>query len=341
MLVNNNRRSVSTYRDIILIVAVTIAFLQCISFYQEHHRSLRLRTLSKMTDHLHAYQHEAPIGAGRGTSMLLGIFSMTGKKYARRRELIRKSYLSGDDRICTLHEYKRQATETPNQRVCQVPYTFVIGAGGDDRPTDHGDDAPLTLDTDRLGGHEDDCTYLNVKENMEDGKSTTYFKYGSHIAKTYGLDFVAKVDDDTAMAMPLLLEFIDDDLPPAPYNRRMYGGSFVPSRELQHIYAQGQFYFMSSDLAEYVGNSLTTQERRDNSLRIEDLDMGTFIHSIERPIKVVDLTSRIFWIHPVKEEKDFVKAVVTRLQTLPHMRQSMIAFKFYCPHWLRGEFHKK
>jgi len=213
------------------------------------------RFLSKLTDSLHAFQGEAPIGAPRPTTFLLGIFSMTGEKQAARRDVIRKTYLDiGDDRICKLEEFIRQAEETPNQRLCQVPYTFIIGAGGEFRPDEHNDNTPITLDTDQYGNTDvdDDCTYLNIKENMETGKSPTYFKFAAEIGKEYGIDYISKIDDDSVISPHLLFQFIDDDLPIAPYNRRLYGGSPVASWKHDSIYATGQFYFVSIDLAEYV-----------------------------------------------------------------------------------------
>lgn len=147
-----------------LIVVAVLLQLVPLGWGQDHHRSLEIRSLSKMSDHLHAYQNEAPIGAGHGTSMLLGIFSMKSDKAKRRREVIRSSLLSSDNRICSLDEFKRQALDTPNQRTCQIPYTFVIGAGDDDRPTDHNDGEPVTLESDQDGEIEDDCTYLNIQE---------------------------------------------------------------------------------------------------------------------------------------------------------------------------------
>jgi len=297
----------------------------------------RQRSLSNMSDHLHAYKNEAPLGPGHGTSMLLGIFSMKSDKAKRRRQLLRSSILSSDDRICTLDEFQRQAIGNPKQRLCQIPYTFVIGAGDDDRPTDHNDEDPVTLDSDQDGESEDDCTYLNIRENMEHGKSPTFLKYVSSIAKTNGLDFVAKTDDDTVMAIPLLLEFIDDDLPPAPYNTRIYGGAFVPSRKRQHIYAQGQFYFMSVDLAEYVGSSMTAAERLEVSIFIEDLDMGTFVQSIQHPIKIIDLSMR-FWLHPRKQEHEFLDAVENQVEQLPHF-YTKTQFSFYCPNWGKPGFY--
>ncbi len=153
-------------RNVIFALIASVALLQLVTlgWGQDHHRSLEIRSLSKMTDHLHPYQNEAPIGAGHGTSMLLGIFSMKSDKAKRRRQLIRSSLLSSDNRICTLREFQRQAIDTPNQRSCQIPYTFVIGAGDEDRPTDHNDEEPMTLDSDQDGEKEEDCTYLNIRE---------------------------------------------------------------------------------------------------------------------------------------------------------------------------------
>lgn len=269
------------------------------------------RFLSKLTDSLHAFQGEVPIGAPRPTTFLLGIFSMTGEKQAARRDVIRKTYLDiGDDRICKLEEFIRQAEEAPNQRVCQVPYTFIIGAGGEFRPDEHNDNTPITLDTDQYGNTdvEGDCTYLNIKvsryreqtklfciafllllshtsitnswrqkENMETGKSPTYLKFAAEIGKEYGIDYISKIDDDSVISPHLLFQFIDDDLPIAPYNRRLYGGSPVASWKHDSVYASGQFYFVSVDLAEYVGNELGPEDRKSlmHSRPTEDCDMGS------------------------------------------------------------------
>jgi len=332
----------SKRKNIIFVSIAFVVLLMSISSRREqnHHRSLEMRNVSRLKGDK-APGNELPIniGVSHGTSMLLGIFSMSTKKASRRRELIRRTYLYNDSRVCSLQEYQKQSLESPHQRICQIPYTFVIGAGKLSRPQDHDDNEPLLLETDQNGAVEIDCTYLNIKENMEKGKSTTYLKYATSVAKISGLDFIAKIDDDTVMSMPLLLEFIDDELPPTPFNRRIYGGSFVPSRELQHIYAQGQFYFMSIDLADYVANSISATERERNSIFIEDLDMGTFIQSHPRPIKLMDITTRMFWIHPRKWEGQFVSTIVRQVSSLPHRKQPMVNFSYYCPHWAKGEFH--
>ena len=193
-------------------------------FFPSEERALS----TNMENHLMPYNNEPPIGAGGPkTTFLLGIFSASGEKYTKRRSYIRNTYLADDPRICKLSEYKRQVVESPNEVKCQVPYTFVVGAGGKNRPTDHDDYQSLTLETDQYGNvdSEGDCTYLNIKENMEDGKSTTYFKFGASLVRDYSIDYFGKIDDDSVLAPKLLFQLLEDDLPPAPYNSRIYGGS--------------------------------------------------------------------------------------------------------------------
>lgn len=39
--------------------------------------------------------------------------------------------------------------------------------------------------------------------------------------------FTLQMDDDTVMNIPHMIEFINDELPPYPYNTRIYGGLIV------------------------------------------------------------------------------------------------------------------
>lgn len=346
------RRGTSNYTRFLLVALALSAFIACSSVkYLGKYRmsappllryqffSQENRALSKLDDHLWPYNGEEPIGAGHSSTMLLGIFSTTGDKYNARREYIRETYLAtGDDRICKLEEFKRQATQKLNDRRCKIPYTFVIGGGASDRPKDHDDNEPLTLETDQDGhaDEEGDCTYLNVQENMEDGKSTTYMKFGAGLHVEYGIDYVAKIDDDTVLAIQLLLQFIEDDLPPTPFNRRIYGGTGWASYAHNHIYAAGQFYFMSSDLADYVSNQLTTEDRLEmmHGRHTEDADMGTFIFSHPRPIKFMNLSSFRFWHHPKKSKTEFL-AGWKSIDSLPG-HGNLLPFWHLCPSWMSG-----
>ena len=54
-------------------------------------------------------------------------------------------------------------------------------------------------------------------------------------------------------------------------------------------------YFMSLDLAYYVGNELTAQDRvdlRTAKRPVEDLDMGTYVYSHPYPIKYLNMDSQ-------------------------------------------------
>jgi len=301
-----------------------------------------LHKSSNMENNLKVYNGEAPIGAGgKKTTMVLGIFSTNGRKYHDRRSYIRDTYLAIDDpRICKLSEYKRQVEENPYSVICQVPYTFVIGAGGKDRPFDHGDDEPLALETDP-DGHVDpegDCLYLNIKESMEEGKSPSFLKWGASIATDYHIDYFAKIDDDTVMAPLLLFQFLQDDLPPVPYNRRFYGGAGWASHARAFVYAAGQFYFVSSDLANYIGFQQTPEERRKlmHSRHTEDGDMGSFVFSHPRPVKFVNLSHYKFWHHPGKTEDKFRRLWENNIGALP-TRGELMPYWHLCPAWAKGK----
>lgn len=112
----------------------------------------------------HASRHlfKAP----KKATLFLGIFSASGLwKYDRRRSYIRDTYLNqkDDDHICKLGEFIAEADLPESQRKCQIVYSFIIAGGDRNRPTDHDDDEPLTLTTDRFGNSEDDCIYLNIR----------------------------------------------------------------------------------------------------------------------------------------------------------------------------------
>jgi len=266
------------------------------------------------------------------TTFLLGIFSYSAGEH--RRKYIRDTYLSiDDDRICKLDEFIRQTEENPLTRRCLVAYTFVMGGGGLTRPPDHNDFEPLTRDTDRSGyaDPEGDCTYLNIKENMEDGKSPTYLKFGADLARDYGIDYIGKLDDDSVLSLKLLFKLLEEDLPPAPYNTRIYAGAPRLSRIKNHVYAAGEFYFLSNDLADYIGNDLTAEDREELriSTHVEDLDMGSFVHSHPRPIKYVNLAAYQIYKHPLKTEQAFREFWETKMYELPGRGTKMTWFN-YC-----------
>ena len=261
------------------------------------------------------------------TTMLLGIFSHDSTAdAAERRSLIRKTYLANTDtRICSLNVFL-----SGENADCRVAYTFVLGGWNKeqfpDAPTDHvNDDEPLVVLDKKVSDDEDDVTYLNIKENMNDGKSYTWFKYAAYLegAKDDGtprigatnrraIHYVAKADADTLISMNALLDYMNQDLPPSPYNNNFFGGIPTANVAKNHMYMQGQLYFISLNLAKYIGYELTGEERQtitrgyweEKHAKLfvhEDVSVGTLVYSHPRPIKLVSVAKGArFWRHPVK-----------------------------------------
>jgi hypothetical protein len=288
------------------------------------------RDLAQIAEELFAMPLDSK---AKKTVFLLGIFSSnSNEEYIHRRTYIRDTYLSvSDPRICKLSEYINQVETNPYKTVCQVPYAFIIAAGDSDRPYDHDDNAPLTISPHYKENDEDDCVYLNIRESMEDGKSSSFFKFGADIADKYNIDYITKLDDDTLVSTELLMNFIAYELPPAPYNRRIFGGRSWFSNEGNVYYGAGQFYFMSSDLAYYVGNKLSAEDRRmlSHSRKTEDADMGKFVFSNDRPIKFIDLVRHKFWMHGgTKSEEDFRSKWENNMSRLPS--EGKFSWLTYC-----------
>ena len=124
------------------------------------------------------------------------------------------------------------------------------------------------------------------------------------------------------MAPLLLFQFLQDDLPPAPYHTRHYGGVGY-----NFVYGVGEFYFVSSDLANYIGFQQTPEERLQltmHSHHTEDADMGSFVFSHPRTVKFVNLSRYKFWHHPAKDEDKFRGLWGNRIGALPNLVSQFI-----------------
>ena len=133
-------------------------------------------------------------------------------------------------------------------------------------PPEHVDDAvPLTADRDAVVlDPEQDVEYLNIRENLVDGKVNTWFK---HVAYTdnFGIDYVAKLDDDTVVYTHRLLRFVDDNLWPAPRNTRVYGGH--PSR-LLGLRRRQERLLPTGERTVLHGGTVLLYEQRSRQIRV-------------------------------------------------------------------------
>ena len=254
----------------------------------------------------HLYTGELP------STFLLGIFSVNTELY--RRQLIRNSYLRGSAATCSLQEYI--LTHSKN---CRIIYTFVVGANDEGAPRyDSSSAEGITIDApDWARTHgEDDLVYLNIRENMEEGKTSTWFQYASDISVTHRIDYISKLDSDTYVDLQALLSLMDTDLPAIPStgpdHRKRYGGilreyntcgGFPHCLLLQgRVYMSGQFYFVSTDLARFVSSGRVDE----NALGVgfEDFDFGLRIFSYPGTINLVILSTGMITIHNAETKKD-------------------------------------
>jgi hypothetical protein len=214
------------------------------------------------------------------------------------RQLLRETYLSyyntvqknQENRICSLADLQKKRSKVEQ---CQIVYVFVVG-GNPKGPTElvaPNASFPITMKPPSTSIKEDDVVFLNIRENLEDGKSQTLFKYGLMIADEYGLDYVVKVDSDTLVFIPNFLEYAKETIPSKPAVP-IYGGiplfnnSCDPNVTDTHScplpllgphYMSGELYFMSRDVARFITSS--NVDRAKLAIRHEDVDIGNYVFS--------------------------------------------------------------
>jgi hypothetical protein len=259
--------------------------------------------------------------------ILLGILTAdfyNDQAYRRRHRMLFKIW--NDPRVCSLPDFK---TLPVSERYrCQIIYTFVMGGNPNATPQLVDDSRPM-LATKPVKGlstdiNDADVTLLNIRENMNEGKSQTWLKFGAEIAEEYDLDYVVKCDADALLHLHEFFKFAYIHLPPAPYNRNIYVGAlrdkaYWPKHKTEeerirfesffgnnfegvHLYVAGQIYIMSTDLAKFVG-----QEALHSNCSYceghEDHDISAMAFHSPNPVKIVAVgRKQRFWEHPVKGE---------------------------------------
>lgn len=160
---------------------------------------------------------------------------------------------------------------------------------------------------------------------MEHGKSQTWLAQAVCFMEAYDIDYVAKTDTDTVPLLDKYFDFAEENLPPAPYNVHILAGSIVSKenwdgeeyaeeREMvfrkaygkMHVYAEGQWYLLSRDLA--TSTVETARDKTDVSYLeyTEDHDISTMAFiSVEAMHLILLKRQNRHWIHPVKQSKKF------------------------------------
>ena len=274
-------------------------------------------------------------------TFLLGIFTVL--KDGEMRELIRRAYLIPNSAItCSLTYFLSTLNEE-----CRVIYAFVVGGNPQGNPEHESSQVSTNISLDlksllNIHGsefvHEEDIVYLNIRENMNEGKTATWFRYAAEIPLEYQVDYVSKLDSDTFLSLPSFLRTVDRDLPRRPDtgedNRKLYGGILMEYNECGRgphclllkgrAYMSGQFYFVSRDLAKYVTSSAVDR----NNLRVgfEDFDFGLWVFSHPEAIKLFVLSGERSWLHNsnTKQRSWWASAGIPRETMFPQRNSQLV-----------------
>lgn len=268
-----------------------------------------------MENSLHSFVAAPP---PRHSRLLLGVFTADDADERRYRAKFRALFQL-HPQVCDLKSY---TDDLPKD--CRLVYTFVVGGASEATP-------PVLLQTNARPWlvsastsalsadlNEHDVTLLNIRENMNEGKSQTWFAYAASQADALEIDYIGKVDTDTILHLDQYFAFCEAHMPPPPYNRHILAGLpadklwWEPKLEDQpkekwwrenygrvlHLYVQGQFYFMSSDLAKVVADEAASADYIEF---IEDHDISSMaFHSFQPVHLVVMQLEQRFWQHRVK-----------------------------------------
>lgn len=259
--------------------------------------------------------------------ILLGIFSV--EKDKERRDLIRNTYLSFPKfldqrnittipmrhaRICSLDDYWHKTISEPEQ--CQILYTFVLGAAKEPQaPVEYLHLNPgrnMTVDLSTIFDAEADTTYLNIRENMDFGKTNTWFKYAAtQLPNELDIDIIGKVDTDCIIYPEKLMDEMESRM---KKDTLVYGGDVIDN-DKGHHYMQGGFYFLSRVVAQSISSG------RDDRWQVilkympsyrykrpEDVETGQLVLAFGGPnIYHMNITTDTTFIHNkrLKEERYF------------------------------------
>lgn len=238
------------------------------------------------------------------------------------------------NRICSLHELLRQQLQQrhANNRndtmtsaygslwdECQMAYTFVMGANPDGPkelvhlnetfPTitvPHPSSSILPYTTEyELNPETTDMVFLNIQENMKEGKSQSWLKYVTQMMEQSKLafDYIGKIDGDNVLYPKLYLDNVIDKLPLLPYNQRTFVGEYRIKDKVKitigPVYMGGHLYVMSPDLAYYIISDDCPRSKL--AVYSEDQSIGNFIHSHpNKAIRRIIVPWNILYQHPIK-----------------------------------------
>ena len=249
--------------------------------------------------------------------MLLAVFSM--RKETNRQQYLRQTiFNTTDPRICTLQQYT--APNSVVRQDCQILYTFLIGTDRADLPRklvhNETDLSRIVLPPEPTDA---DIVTLAIEENMNAGKTPSYFRYASLLTEDLArrnirIDYITKMDSDTMINVTALADFANEYLLPSTMSQyqatfggllfeQMYCGGGKHCKKLKgRVYMSGGFYFLSLPLVRHITSPEIYETKH---IWFEDMNTGFQVASYNRPISYLAFNTDMFWKHGVKKEEDW------------------------------------
>jgi hypothetical protein len=213
---------------------------------------------------------------------------------------------------CTMRDYLTNGRPSH----CEIIYTFITGSNNS-LPSKLITNLTHNSTLSKMAIYESsDVINLGIKENMNEGKSPSWFYFAATIIRDV-IGYVAKADLDTFISIPQLLNFTRHKLLNLQNwsNLAIHGGlilDFAACGGYSHcnpiqnwFYMSGQFYFISSSIVK----NTHSWEKEINS-GFEDLDFGLNIWNTEQVIVAYIFNEDCFWIHRLNDEASWNTAFV-------------------------------
>lgn len=267
------------------------------------------------------------VSESKPTTFLLGIFSTPWEAHRRKRireTMVNANYLQSDNsrKLCSLSEYLSKQETNDEGKTCLIAYTFVLG--GNEKETTYwssqSSNRQATVDTLQEPPKDPsliilaknletelDITYLNIRENMNEGKTISWFDYASSETT---FDYIGKSDTDSFINLDNLISIVDKRLPPGNEHVNLYGGKqqILESRLGDASSMQGGFYFLSKDLAKCISREeVRSKENVVNVHLGEDIVTGHLVDHCPEPVKHLRCGDDALWRHGLKTEDSWMK----------------------------------
>lgn len=259
-------------RNLILLVVLPLALLCIIFLFAIPNNNFQLNFLSSCQPPSLSSPPDSP--PDPELKLLIGIITLP-EKYERR-QIIRMAY----------------ALQKPTIQNAQIDVRFVF--------------CNLATDEQKMFIAMEILTYqdiiiLNCTENMNKGKTYTYFSSLPHMfpGKQRPYDYVIKADDDTYFRFDNLVASLSDK----PREDVYWGKGFAPMIKDPDNppYFVGMGYALSWDLVVWIS---TSEFARNNLEGVEDISMGMWLNIGEKGKNRYDMREKMYDFHGV-EPKDF------------------------------------